>query len=71
MLSTPWSRSFGLRLPIVNAPMGGVAGGRLAAAVTAAGGLGMVGMAVSQHGSCSGPSLSRCTECSESAWLTG
>jgi nitronate monooxygenase len=44
MLSTPWSRSFGLRLPIVNAPMGGVAGGRLAAAVTAAGGLGMVGM---------------------------
>lgn len=44
MLSTPWSREFGLRVPIVNAPMGGVAGGRLAAAVTAAGGLGMVGM---------------------------
>src|SRR6516165_6854141 len=44
MLSTPWSRSFGLRVPIVNAPMGGGAGGRLAAAVTAAGGLGMVGM---------------------------
>jgi nitronate monooxygenase len=34
----------GLGVPIVNAPMGGVAGGRLAAAVTAAGGLGMVGM---------------------------
>ncbi|MBV8291378.1 MAG: nitronate monooxygenase [Mycobacterium sp.] len=44
MLSTPWSRRMGLRVPIVNAPMGGVAGGRLAAAVTAAGGLGMVGM---------------------------
>jgi nitronate monooxygenase len=44
MLSTPWSESMGLRVPIVNAPMGGVAGGRLAAAVTAAGGLGMVGM---------------------------
>src|SRR5947209_20034906 len=44
MLSTSWSRDFGLQLPIVNAPMGGVAGGRLAAAVTAAGGLGMVGM---------------------------
>ena len=44
MLITAWSRSFGLRVPIVNAPMGGVAGGRLAAAVTAAGGLGMVGM---------------------------
>ncbi|KZS67667.1 NAD(P)H-dependent flavin oxidoreductase [Mycobacterium ostraviense] len=44
MLSTPWSRGFGLQVPIVNAPMGGVAGGRLAAAVTAAGGLGMIGM---------------------------
>jgi nitronate monooxygenase len=44
MLSTDWSRDFGLRVPIVNAPMGGVAGGRLAAAVSAAGGLGMVGM---------------------------
>jgi nitronate monooxygenase len=43
-LSTPWSQQFGLRVPIVNAPMGGVAGGRLAAAVSAAGGLGMVGM---------------------------
>ena len=44
MLSTPWATGFGLRAPIVNAPMGSVAGGRLAAAVTAAGGLGMVGM---------------------------
>ncbi|MCV7380217.1 2-nitropropane dioxygenase [Mycobacterium alsense] len=44
MLSTPWSRSLGLRAPVVNAPMGGVAGGWLAAAVTEAGGLGMVGM---------------------------
>lgn len=44
MLSTPWSRDFGLRVPIVGAPMGGVAGGRFAAAVSAAGGLGMVGM---------------------------
>lgn len=44
MLSTPWSRQMGLRLPVVNAPMGGVAGGRLAAAVTAGGGLGMIGM---------------------------
>jgi nitronate monooxygenase len=43
-LSTPWSRAMGLRVPIVNAPMGGVAGGRLAAGVSAAGGLGMVGM---------------------------
>lgn len=44
VLSTTWSRRAGLRVPIVNAPMGGVAGGRLAGAVSAAGGLGMVGM---------------------------
>lgn len=43
-LTTNWSAGMGLRVPIVNAPMGGVAGGRLAAVVTAAGGLGMVGM---------------------------
>jgi nitronate monooxygenase len=34
----------GLGAPILNAPMGGVAGGGLAAAVSAAGGLGMVGV---------------------------
>ena len=39
-----WSEATGLRVPIVNAPMGGVAGGRLAAAVSVAGGLGMIGM---------------------------
>jgi nitronate monooxygenase len=33
-----------LDVPIVNAPMGGAAGGRLAGAVSRAGGLGMVGM---------------------------
>jgi nitronate monooxygenase len=44
MLSTAWSASAGLTAPIVNAPMGGAAGGRLAGAVTAAGGLGMIGM---------------------------
>ncbi|MGV0734810.1 nitronate monooxygenase [Mycobacterium syngnathidarum] len=43
-LATTWSRSIGIGAPIVNAPMGGAAGGRLAAAVSAAGGLGMVGM---------------------------
>ncbi|WP_405181484.1 nitronate monooxygenase [Nocardia sp. NBC_01377] len=42
--STPWSKAWGLRVAVVNAPMGGVAGGRLAAAVTAAGGLGLIGM---------------------------
>ncbi len=33
-----------LRVPIVNAPMGGVAGGALAGAVSVAGGLGMIGV---------------------------
>lgn len=43
-LQTDWSRSFGLDVPILNAPMGGVAGGALAMAVTRAGGLGLVGV---------------------------
>ena len=43
-LSTPWSRAMGLDAPILNAPMGGVAGGRLSAAVSEAGGLGMIGV---------------------------
>ena len=42
--ATTWSQSIGLEVPIVNAPMGGVAGGALAAAVSRAGGLGMIGM---------------------------
>src|SRR6202035_1055775 len=44
MLSTPWSQAMGLRVPIVNAPMGGVAGGRAGAGGSAARGRGMVGM---------------------------
>jgi nitronate monooxygenase len=43
-LATEWSRRLGLATPIVNAPMGGTAGGALAAAVSRAGGLGMIGM---------------------------
>ena len=43
-LVTAWSETAGLRAPIVNAPMGGVAGGKLAAAVSGAGGLGMIGV---------------------------
>lgn len=35
---------FDISVPVVSAPMAGVAGGRLAAAVSAAGGLGMVGV---------------------------
>jgi nitronate monooxygenase len=43
LLETPWSTSLNLRSPILNAPMGGVAGGRLSAAISGAGGLGMIG----------------------------
>jgi nitronate monooxygenase len=43
-LTTPWSGRIGLGVPVLNAPMGGVAGGRLATAVSAAGGLGMIGV---------------------------
>jgi nitronate monooxygenase len=43
-LGTPWSRSLGLDTPIVSAPMGGVAGGGFAHAVSQAGALGMIGM---------------------------
>ena len=43
-LETQWSLAFGLQAPVVNAPMGGAAGGALAAAVSEAGGLGMIGV---------------------------
>jgi len=41
--TTELTRRFGLRHPILSAPMGAVAGGRLAAAVSRAGGLGLLG----------------------------
>jgi nitronate monooxygenase len=37
------AEALGITVPILSAPMGFVAGGRLAAAVTAAGGLGIIG----------------------------
>ena len=42
-MPAPITDLFGLRHPIVLAPMGAIAGGHLAAAVSAAGGLGMIG----------------------------
>lgn len=42
-MQTELMTRFGLRCPIVSAPMGAVAGGRLAAAVSRAGGLGLIG----------------------------
>lgn len=44
MFTTPLTAKLGLRHPIVLAPMGTVAGGALAAAVSGAGGLGQVGV---------------------------
>jgi nitronate monooxygenase len=43
VISTRLTERFGIRHPIVSAPMGFVAGGALAAAVSRAGGLGLVG----------------------------
>lgn len=42
-INTYITRSYDLSYPVILAPMGGVSGGRLAAAVSNAGGLGMVG----------------------------
>jgi nitronate monooxygenase len=42
-LNTRLTGSFGIKHPILLAPMAGISGGRLAAAVSAAGGLGLVG----------------------------
>ncbi|HEX6777413.1 MAG TPA: nitronate monooxygenase [Ktedonobacterales bacterium] len=44
MLHTFLTTSWGLRYPIIGAPMAGAAGGRLARAVSQAGGLGMIGI---------------------------
>jgi nitronate monooxygenase len=44
VLSTALTRRFGLSVPLVSAPMAGAAGGALAAAVSGAGGLGMIGV---------------------------
>lgn len=43
-MASIWSAWFGVRYPLICAPMGGVAGGRLASAVSKAGALGMIGM---------------------------
>lgn len=42
-IRTAFTRMFSLDVPIASAPMGGIAGGQLAAAVANAGGLGLVG----------------------------
>ena len=44
MLTTELTRAWGLRHPLVQAPMAGVAGGALAGAVSATGALGMIGI---------------------------
>ncbi|MER2223383.1 MAG: nitronate monooxygenase, partial [Rhodococcus sp. (in: high G+C Gram-positive bacteria)] len=45
MVTTWLSREFGIDIPVLGAPMGGRAGGALAGAVSAAGGLGLLGAA--------------------------
>lgn len=46
VLSTAFSQMFGIDYPIVSAPMDLIAGGELAAAVSGAGGLGLIGAAM-------------------------
>ncbi|MEO0683088.1 MAG: nitronate monooxygenase, partial [Pseudomonadota bacterium] len=43
MIRTRFTEAFGLDHPVALAPMDGVSGGRLAAAVSHAGGLGLIG----------------------------
>ena len=50
MLRTWLTDRFDLSVPVVSAPMAGVSGGGLAAAVSAAGGLGMVGIGYDEPG---------------------
>ncbi len=47
---TALTRALGIEIPVVQAPMAGVAGGRLAAAVSRAGALGMIGVGPSSSG---------------------
>lgn len=49
-MTTPGQTVLGMRHPIVLAPMGGIAGGALAAAVSRAGGLGVVGVGYADAG---------------------
>src|SRR5688572_18870383 len=49
-IRTALTEAFGLAYPIVLAPMGSVSGGELAAAVSNAGGLGLVGGGYGDHG---------------------
>jgi nitronate monooxygenase len=44
-IATAFTKKFGLKIPIVGAPMAGVSGPALAAAVSSAGGLGFLGAA--------------------------
>jgi nitronate monooxygenase len=44
MLSTPLTEMLSIDVPVIGAPMAGLSGGRLAAAVSGAGGLGMIGV---------------------------
>ncbi|KAB8196885.1 nitronate monooxygenase [Nonomuraea phyllanthi] len=50
MLHTWLTERFGLRVPVVGAPMAGVGAGRLAAAVSEAGALGMIGVPAAATG---------------------
>ena len=59
-LHTSFTKSFGLDIPIMGAPMAGASGPALAAAVAEAGGLGFLGAGIYRDGA----ELRRCVKCS-------
>ena len=48
MINTRFTKAFGLAVPVMGAPMAGVSGAALSAAVARAGGLGFLGSAFSE-----------------------
>ena len=47
---TAFTRAFNLTIPIVLAPIGGICGGNLAAAVAGTGGIGFIGIGGQNYG---------------------
>lgn len=70
MIVTALTEMFGLQHPMVLGPMGGVSGGHLAAAVSNAGGLGLVGGGYGDP-AWSRTELSRVTGATRRPWGSG
>jgi nitronate monooxygenase len=71
MLATPFTAMFGIEYPLALAPMGGAAGGALAAAVSNGGGLGLLGAGRGDDPSWLERELDELTSATEAAWGVG